>query len=64
MSQVKFLVNLQEETGIVQVMVLAMKERSRGEMKLGLSPGCSGSLHHLGEWKAVNPFLLSKHMQL
>lgn len=63
--QVKIFVKLQEWTGFVQVMVLAVRERSRGAMSPGLSPpGCCGSLHHPGEWKATNPIPLSKHMQL
>lgn len=48
--QVKIFVKLQEWTGFVQVMVLAVRERSRGAMSPGLSPpGCCGSLHHPGE---------------
>lgn len=47
--QVKFLEKLQEERGFVQVMVLAVREGSRGPMSPGLSPsGCCGSLHQPG----------------
>lgn len=63
--QVKSLVKLQEETGFVQVMVLAVREGSRGPVSPGLSPpGCCGSLHHPGEWKAAYPVPLNKHTQL
>lgn len=63
--QVKFLVKVQEETGFVQGMVLAVRKGSRGAMSPGLSPsGCCGSFHHPGEWNAADPIPLNKHMQL
>lgn len=60
--QMKFLVNLEEEIGFGQVMVLALKGRSKGDTSQGLSPpGCCRSLHHMGVWKAVSSFPLKTH---